>query len=239
MIVVSQNLIVKSSLVIGNKASNVVLGGSMSFNGTSTSNLSVANDADFRFGTGDFTIEWFHYMDSTVGAFPRIFAMGTYPSQSIGVSMEGSGASRTFYFWGSNAISFGNIATGLYNTWNHFAITRSGTSLRVFRNGNQIGTTVSNSTNFNNTTYLLRIGNETTTSSGASFKGLITNFRWVKGVALYTGSFTVPTSPLTATPETKLLLLATNEASVSLDSSNANKTVTNSSVAFSTNKPFS
>jgi hypothetical protein len=29
--------------------------------------------------------------------------------------------------------------------------------------------------------------------------GYITNFRWVKGLAVYTGDFTVPTSPLTAT----------------------------------------
>ena len=63
-------------------SSGITTVGSMSFLGNSTSNLSVANNIDFRFRTGDFTIEWFQYMTSA-GSFPRIFAMGNYPSQSI------------------------------------------------------------------------------------------------------------------------------------------------------------
>jgi hypothetical protein len=39
----------------------------------------------------------------------------------------------------------------------------------------------------------------TTATTTAAFVGYLTNFRWVKGLAVYTGNFTVPTSALTAT----------------------------------------
>ena len=214
-------------------SSGITTVGSMSFLGNSTSNLSVANNIDFRFRTGDFTIEWFQYMTSA-GSFPRIFAMGNYPSQSIGVSIEGG----IFYFWTSGANSFGSVSSGLINTWNHFAISRAGTSLRVFRNGNQLGSTSSNATDFNDTTNNLRIGNETSATVGAAYQGYITNFRWVKGTAVYTSSFPTPTSTLQPIDNTKLLLAVTSEVGVSTDSSANPKTVINSSVAYIGVKPF-
>ena len=214
-------------------SSGITTVGSMSFTGTSTSNLSVGNDIDFRFRTGDFTIEWFQYMTS-IGTFPRIFAMGTYSSQTIGVSIEGG----TFYFWTSTANSFGSVSSGLLNTWNHFAISRAGTSLRVFRNGSQLGSTLTNSTDFNDTTNNLRIGNETSTSTGAAYQGYLTNFRWIKGTAVYTSNFPTPTSTLQPINNTKLLLAVTSEAGVSTDSSASPKTVTNSNVTFISSKPF-
>lgn len=213
------------------------VGGSLLFDGTMNGNLSIANDADFRNGTGDFTIEWFQYASTGGNSFPRIFSIGTYSGQSIAVSQEGSDSSRTFYAW----ISAGNSiesAQNYTNTWIHFAICRSGTNLRVFKNGTQIGSTLTNSTNFNNTTQALRIGNETSTSSGAAFKGYITNFRWTKGSALYTTNFTRPAAPLTAGANTSLLLLATNSGAATTDSSGKAKSVTNNGVTWSSLSPF-
>lgn len=212
-------------------------GGSISFAGTAASNLSIANDVDLRLETGDFTIEWWQYAQSGGNSFPRIFSIGNYSSQSIAVSQEGSDASRTFYAWMSSASAI-ESGQNYVNSWIHFAICRSGTSLRIFKNGTQIGSTLTNSTNFNDTTNVLRIGNESSTSVGAAFKGLLTNFRWIKGTALYTTNFTVPTQPLTATANTKLLLLATTSAAVATDSSGASKTVTNGGVTWSSSTPF-
>jgi hypothetical protein len=42
------------------------------------------------------------------------------------------------------------------------------------------------------------VGNTNTFATNAAFVGYITNFRLVKGLAVYTGNFTVPTSALTA-----------------------------------------
>jgi hypothetical protein len=207
--------------------------GSLVFAGTASSYLTVANDADFRFGTGDFTISWWQNM--TAGqSFPRVFSMGNYPSATIGVSIEGS----TFYFWiGGGANSFGSVT--VTGTWNFFAITRSGTSVRVFLNGNQIGSTLTSSYNFNDITNAFTIGNEGSKSVGAAFRGNITNFNWVKGTAQYTANFTRPTTPTTTTANTRLLLLATTSATATTDSSGAGKTVSNTGVTWSSSNPFS
>jgi hypothetical protein len=63
------------------------------------------------------------------------------------------------------------------------------------------GTAFADTNNITNTTDPLTIGNENTASSLAAYVGLITNFRWVKGLAVYTGNFTVPTAALTATAD--------------------------------------
>lgn len=212
-------------------------GGSLLFDGSSAANLSIPNDADFRNGTGDFTIEWFQYATTPGNSFPRIFAMGTYSGQSIGVSQEGTDSSRTFYAWISSGQTI-ESAQNYTNTWIHFALCRSGTSFRVFKNGTQIGSTLTNSTNFADTTNALRIGNETSASSGAAFKGYITNFRWTKGQALYTGNFTRPAAPLSASANTSLLLLATESSSATVDSSGKGKTVTNGGATWSSLTPF-
>ena len=207
------------------------LGGSMLFNGTSTSNLLIANDADFQLGTGDFTIEWWQYQTDSNSA-PRIFSIGTYSTASIAVSIEGG----TFYFWNGVANSIGTVS--LKNAWHHVALTRSGTSFKVFIDGTQLGTTKTISTNFNNTTQALRIGNETTATNLASYGGYLTNFNWVKGVAKYTSNFTRPTAPLSADASSKLLLLATNSSTTTTDTSGLNKSITVSNVSWDSRSPF-
>jgi hypothetical protein len=213
------------------------VGGSLLFDGTASSNLSVPNDIDFRSASGEnFTIEWFQYATTPGNSFPRIFSIGSYAAQSIAVSQEGTDTSRTFYAWIS-AFNIIESNQNYLNTWVYFALCRQGTNFRVFKNGTLIGT-ITNSTNFNDTTNALRIGNETSPSAGAAFKGYITNFRWTKGVALYTSPFTRPSAPLTASANTSLLLLATSNATASTDSSGKNKTVTNNSVTWNALTPF-
>jgi hypothetical protein len=207
-------------------------GGSMFFSGTSTSNLLITNDIDFRMGVGDFTIEWWQYQTDN-NSFPRIFAIGNFPSTSIGVSIE----STIFYFWSNGSpISFGSVGT-FKNMWVHFAITRNSNTLRVFKNGNQLNSTT-NSFNFNNTVTNLRIGNETNVSSSASFGGYITNFHWIKGFTKYTSNFTSPTEPFQPLLDTKLLLRATDNTTLNVDSSDLNKIITNNNVSWNYLNPF-
>jgi hypothetical protein len=211
-------------------------GGSLFFDGTTAVNLLIANDIDFRSASGDFTIEWFQYATTVGNSYPRIFSIGSYSSQSIAVSQEGNDSSRSFYAWVSGA---NLIENGAYTSaWFHFALCRSSSSLKIFKNGTQIGSTLSNSTNFNDTTNALRIGNETSTSVGAAYRGYLTNFRWTKGVALYTSNFTKPSAPLTASANTSLLLLASTAGTATTDSSGKNKTVTNAGVTWSSLNPF-
>lgn len=171
-----------------------VSGNSYSFDGAGTSTIVSAGSADWAFGSGDFTVEWFQYQTDS-NSFPRIFHRGAaYPNQEMGVSIEGG----TFYGWFKGATGFGSV-TPYKNAWIHFAVVRSGSNLKVYKNGTQQGSTSANSVDFTNTSYALTIGRETGGTAGTQFGGYMTNFRWVKGLAVYTGDFTVPTSALTAT----------------------------------------
>jgi hypothetical protein len=152
--------------------------------------FTVPASTSWAFGTGDFTVEWFQYQTDS-NSFPRIFQIGSYPTQTIGCTIEGS----TFYAWFSNASSFGS-AVPYKNTWVHFAIVRSGTTLKVYKNGTAMTAGTSNSTNINNSSTTLTFGNELNKSSSAAFGGYLTSFRICKGLAVYTGNFTKPTSPL-------------------------------------------
>lgn len=215
-------------------SSPISFGGSILFSGVGSSNLSIANSDDLRFRTGDFTVEWFQYQTDN-NQFPRIFSICTFPTTTIGVSIEGG----TFLFWAGGSAVFSSSVGSYKNQWVHFAVTRQGTSLRVFKNGSQLGSTITNTTDYNNTTQVLRIANQSTTANDGAFGGNITNFRWIKGTAVYTSNFSTPTSPLTAVTNTKLLLLANNQTDLVKDSSGTDKIVTNNSTTFSTLTPFS
>jgi hypothetical protein len=58
-------------------------------------------------------------------------------------------------------------------------------------------------------------------------QGYISNFRVVKGTAVYTSAFTPPTTALTAITNTQLLLNTTYDANFLKDNSTNNFTVTN------------
>ena len=210
---------------------HAVDGGSISFNGTNQY-VSLPGSSDWAVGTGDFTVEWFQYHTSVSSSWPRIFSVGSYPSTSIGVSIEGG----TIYVWlaGGGPRLFAS-AGSISNQWVHFAVTRSGTTLRIFKNGVQLASGT-NSTNVTNSSTPLYVGSEGT--SGTYFGGLITNFHFVKGTALYTSAFT-PSGPLSAVADTKLLLQAVSSGSLLSDSSGLARTVNGvSTPEFNWGTPF-
>jgi hypothetical protein len=161
--------------------------------------------------------------------------MGTYSAATFAVSIEGG----SFILWiGEGANIIGSV--NLFNAWNHVAITRAGSSVRVFINGTQLGTTLTSSYNFADASNPLTIGTESTPSANNCLSGYLTNFNWVKGTALYTANFSKPTAPLTANANSKILLLATTAGTLVADSSGTGKTVTNNgnNVTFSALTPF-
>lgn len=167
-------------------------GGGNSYSFSGTSYLTVQADNSWAFGTGDFTVEWFQYQTDS-NSFPRIYAIGSYPSTSIGCSIEGG----AFYAWCPGA-NFGVNVAPYKNAWVHFAIVRRSGTLYAFKNGVQIAS-IGNSSNITNNITTLYIGIEGSMGAGTQFGGYITNLRIVKGLAIYTGTFTVPTSALTLT----------------------------------------
>ena len=96
------------------------------------------------------------------------------------------------------------------NKWTHIAATRSGSNLRLFIDGTQVGSTSTTlSTNsLDNATTSYYIGR--TTDGASQFTGYISNLRVIKGNALYTSNFTPSTVALTAVANTQLLTCQSN-----------------------------
>jgi hypothetical protein len=191
---------VNPTLDIGAAVSVVALspfaggGNSYQFASSVSSYIDTPGSADWAPGTGDFTIEWFGNQ-STLDGFQRVFTVDDFASIDIGVSIE----SGTFYYWANDAFRYSSSSAATSNTWTHWAVVRASGVTRVYRNGTQLGSQITDNNNITNTVDPLSIGNENTASLIAAYVGLITNFRWIKGLAVYTGNFTVPTSALTAT----------------------------------------
>jgi hypothetical protein len=107
---------------------------------------------------------------------------------------DGSTASGSVSVVTSTFVISGNInaATG---SWVHFAIARSGTSMKLFINGVQSGSTTTTSQAFTNgATYGLYVGSGQ--AGTGRYLGYIQDLRITKGYARYTSNFTPPTSLL-------------------------------------------
>ena len=221
--------------------------GSVQFDGVSvtTQYLSLPTSTAFSFATGDFTIEtWFnaavYKRYGVIYSSTAVFAT----ANNITVQTDVNGSKIVI---GSNGtVLFTSTGTFSANTWNHIALVRSSTTATVYLNGTSLGT-FSNSTNITSDTPVIGSVN----SGTFPISGYLSNFRMVKGVAVYTGAFTVPTAPLAATQsadtnisaitgtQTSLLLNTVVGAGFLTDSSTNNFTVTNNgSVTSSATSPF-
>ena len=123
------------------------------------------------------------------------------------------------FYTGSTEIIYVSSENLNDSAWHHIAITREGSNLRHFLDGTLVKTTSnSDAVNSNGTIYIGAFYNAT-----QDWQGSISNVRVVKGSAVYTSSFTVPTSPLTAVTNTKLLTCQSNRF---VDNSTSAHTVT-------------
>jgi hypothetical protein len=145
--------------------------------------LTYADHADLKMGTGDFTIElWARLTNSA--ATGTFFEKAYYTTGSISLIVN---SSILYLDLGTNRLS---VASGMSNnTWHHLAATRSGTTVRLFRDGTEIGSKT-DSQDLNNTS-LFMVGG---VSGQPSVVGWIDEFRVTKGVARYTSAFTPPTA---------------------------------------------
>lgn len=169
-------------------------GNSYRFSRSANSYITTPGSTDWAVGTGDFTVEWFSKQSDT-SQFQRIFTVNNFPNIKIGVSIESS----TFYYWANNSFRYSSAGSTTANVWYHFAVVRQSGVTKVYRNGIQRGSQITDTNNITDSTTTFVVGNTNTFATNAALVGDLTNFRFIKGLAVYTGSFTVPTSALTAT----------------------------------------
>lgn len=167
--------------------------GSIAFNGSSQS-LNYAAQTPFAFGTGDFTIEFWAYPTGGLASSPSYIDFRGSSSASPAPMIYNNNGTLSYYTAGADRITY-SYAT--LNTWVHIAVCRSGTSTKMFVNGTQVGATYTDANS-----YVVGTGGPYIAQNGASggyYTGYMSNIRIVKGVCVYTGTFTPPTAPLTIT----------------------------------------
>ena len=201
-------------------------GGSGYFDG-SGDYLQAGTSASLALGSGDFTIEGFHYCTGYNGGAALYSTINTYPSSTGLLFYIESGGRYTIDVNGA-ILQPTNLAT--LNAWIHYAVVRSSTTITIYINGSSIGT-VSSSTNYSDQ-YAV-IGRTGAGSASNFFLGYLSNTRMVKGTAVYTTTFTPPTAPLTPITNTSLLLNTTNPAILDNSMLNNLETVGNAQISTS------
>ena len=177
--------------------------GSVFFDGNSTGLRAVESDSNLTFGTGDFTIEFWIFKNNSDNAVFLDWRHTSGGNQGKRITLYSDSDLNFFNGTGDQISGSSPLST---NSWHHVALARAGSSIRLFVNGVQFGSTFSDSGDYlgpqdSGGIYIGRFG-------GGSYdtKGYISNLRIVKGTALYTSDFfTPPQSELTLVDGTSVL----------------------------------
>jgi hypothetical protein len=166
-------------------------GSSMYFDGTGDYLVGPSN-AFYNFGTGDFTIEcWIRF--STVNA-AKMIVSSNYNSGT------GGGGWAFIYRGDISSLSMSVNSNVTYtkswspsaNTWYHVAVCRSGTNMRLFVDGTQLGTTSTSSDNVSGASTIV-VGGNLGGGTNLTLDGYIDDLR-ITNYARYTSNFTPPTA---------------------------------------------
>jgi hypothetical protein len=163
-------------------------------NSGSVLNFSPSTAVDL---SSDFTIEFWKFRSLLVDPTTINIKLSNTNSFSF---VESVTDCKMYYMGSSSATavvsSSSNINAG---DWDHYAIVRSSSSIKVYLNGQEFSTVVTNSDDFSSSTIAL--------GSSGSFgfeSGYVSDLRFSSS-ALYASSFNVPTSPLFFQQDTELL----------------------------------
>jgi hypothetical protein len=193
--------------------------------------LTVANNSAFIPSNSDFTYEVWVYPTATPAIYNSIFyKRATNGYAGVGLSVKDTGffsvlATSADGVW--NILNDESSIAVTLNAWQHIAITRQGSSWKVFKDG-VLRITATSSATVRDTGSNQAIGAGSQTGD-QPFSGYISNFRFVKGTALYTGPFIPPAAPLTTVANTSILTLQTDVGSNSsqfVDQSAQNNLIT-------------
>ena len=183
------------------------------FNG-SNEWLGIPDNSVFTLGTGDWTIEAFYKGDTGSSSYDCLVSFGWkfqlywYDTKFI-MYLQGGGG---YFIDGDNT---GSSSASL-NTWYHIAVTRENNDFKMWLDGVEKS----------NTSHSDSIGDPSNDAAIGRFgpsanyyaQGLISNFRFTKGQALYTSNFTKPSQALTTTSQgataSNVKLLCCNKATV-------------------------
>lgn len=176
--------------------------------------LSVADNSALDMEGSNFTIEGFYFPIGNASSSAVIFSKRANSSTVGGVLFDFSSAGLTprvqVDIGGSWALTLSSTIAFTNCFWNHFAIVRNGNTFTLYINGVSAASG-SNTGSIPNNAAAFAVGanGDGTNAISACY---ISNFRVIKGTAVYTSAFTPPSSPLTAITNTSLLTCKANRA---------------------------
>ena len=183
--------------------------------------------SDYTFGTGDFTIEgWFKFDSTSNSGLLMQASSGTGLGTSYSLAVLLDNSFLKFKAAGSEYVTKFKCSV---NQWVHIALVRSSSNTSFYVNG-VLQNKVSDTTDYSGTDLI--IGGYW--SESYVMDGSISNFRVVKGTAVYTSSFIPPTEPLTSITNT-VLLFCQNTTTTGTTTGTVGQ---NSPPTVSTNSPF-
>ena len=186
--------------------------------------LTLASSEDFAYGTYDFTWEGFIYASS----IPSNAYLLDHGSNGGAIEMSSSGVLK--YYNSATGTGSSLYTTGFgtisINTWYHFAACRKNGTTYLFLNG-ALTTSASDTKDYS--ALALSIGRYGS-ATDQYWNGYISNFRILKGTALYTSDFTPPVHELQPIGDT-VLLCCNNPDSAGAEATGKTITVNGDAVA--------
>jgi hypothetical protein len=152
--------------------------------------------SEFNFGTTtDFAIEcWIDCQDQTV-LYPTIIAtQGGWSAGAFSLRFDNTGRANRFtvHLNGAGDPFLASSSTFSFGVWRHVALTRQGSTWRLFVNGVQEATGTYAGTLNLAMGGSIRVGWSTWDGAAGYFKGYIDDLRITNGIPRYTANFTPP-----------------------------------------------
>lgn len=167
--------------------------------------LSTPDNADFNFGSGDFTID-FRVRFTSLTGLQILLAKRTSSVGSINFAVVLNGGAIQLFLSSNGSswdiVSAGSFGTPSANVWYHVAAVRNGTAITGYFNGTGTALATSSASLFVNTSPVF-IGSDSDTQGVV---GNMDEIRISKGIARWTANFTPPTSAYDFDSQTVLLL---------------------------------
>ena len=221
------------------------VGGSGYFDGTGDYLNNSSLSTSLSLGTSDFCIEawgyWTSFNEGTYGS-PLMSFGGTSSQLMIRANKTSASSTSVNYYFtnGGTFIPSAGFSSGVsggtiyLNAWNHIAVTRQGSTFRLFVNGALVNTQT-DSASFGTAYTSVNIGSDSNPNDGR-LAGYMTGARMVTGSAVYTAAFTPPTAPLTAISGTYLLANFTNAGITDATAKNDFETAGNAQISTTQSK---
>jgi hypothetical protein len=179
--------------------------------------LTIPNDLDLAAGTGSFTLEFWYNSTSTAEGRPTGNGTGgTYNAGKWALTSNLTAGKLEFYVrnYNASAAMFSSTSSTVASDglWHHIVLVRSSNTWAMFIDGARQGSSITSSVSFNGSASAAAIGWDNI-AGDPPFLGYLSDYRFVIGTAVYDPSqttLTVPTSPLTAITNTKILTCQSN-----------------------------